>query len=75
MIVFSDHAEEQLRRRKISRKLVEETVRSPEEILESFRGRKLRRKRFGGKILEIVTITKGSRMTVVTQYWLKQEDI
>lgn len=70
MIVFSDHAGEQLKRRKIPKKWVEETVRSPEEIFESLRGRKLRRKQFGGKILEVVTVTEGPRITIVTQYWL-----
>lgn len=74
MIVFSDHAKEQNKRRKIPEKWIIETVNSPEEILESFRGRKLRRKHFGDKILEVVTITKGTRIIIITQYWLALED-
>lgn len=74
MIVFSDHAKEQNKKRKIPEKWIIETVTSPEEVLESFRGWKLHRKRFSDKILEVVTITEGARITIITQYWLALED-
>ncbi|MBI2051595.1 DUF4258 domain-containing protein [Candidatus Roizmanbacteria bacterium] len=71
-IVFSDHASYQIRKRRISKKLVRKAVQSPEEILPSFRERKLRRMRIGGKILEVVTKTEGSKITVVTAYYLEE---
>lgn len=72
-IRFSEHSGEQIKRRGISNKQILEAVRTPEEILPSFRGRKLRRKRFGDKILEVVTMTEGSRITIITAYFLKEE--
>lgn len=72
-IVFSDHAEEQLKQRSIAKKITMETVGSPDVLVTSFKNRRLRQKRFGGKILEVVTITEGSRITVVTAYYLKEK--
>lgn len=53
--------------------MIIEAVKRPEEMVQSFRGRKLRRRRFNGRILEVVTVTGDSDITVVTQYWLNEE--
>jgi len=71
-IEFSDHAKRQLRRRKISQKLVLSSVRNPQEIIGSYRDRKLRRKQVGSKILEVVTRAEGSKTIVITAYYLKK---
>ena len=73
MIVFSSHASLQAARRKISRLMIIETVKCPEETIQSFRNRKLRRRRLDGKILEVVTITEDSDIIIVTQYWLDED--
>ena len=73
MIEFSEHAQERNLKRKIPKKWIIETVRNPAEVKNSFRGRKLRRKRFRDKMLEVVTVTEGSKIIVVTQYWLKED--
>lgn len=67
-IKFSDHALEQIRERRLSKAQVKKTVENPDEILPSFRDRKLRRKKFGGKILEVVTVSEGSKITIITAY-------
>lgn len=72
-IEFSKHALDQLKSRKIPKARVIETVKKPQKKLKSFKNRKLRRKPFGSKILEVVTITEGSRTTVISQYYLKEE--
>ena len=72
MIVFSDHAMQRIGARKISRLLVVETIKHPQNIISGNRGRKLRRRKFGDKILEVVTITERSTVTVITQYWLDE---
>lgn len=69
-IVFSDHAREQIKQRIISQKRVIETIRSSSKKIVSFRGRMLRQKKFGDKILEVVTKTEGPRITVITAYYL-----
>lgn len=71
MIVFSEHARVQTRRRKIQRSVVIKTIRDPEETEPGFRDRIIRRKKFGTKTLEVVTITEGVKITVVTAYFTK----
>lgn len=69
-IKLSGHAVQQLRKRELSEKLVIQVVKEPDEILLSYRSRKLRRKKIGDKILEVVTSTEGSRITIITAYFL-----
>ncbi len=71
-IKFSDHAKFQLRKRHLSQKLILEVTKNPEEILHSYKNRRLRRKLVGGKILQVVTITEGSRITVISGYYLRK---
>lgn len=74
-VVFSDHAKFQLKERNISQKRIREIVKNPTEIIQSFKNRRLRRKSFGGKILQAVTITEGSKITVVSGYYLRKKVI
>lgn len=71
-ITFSDHALQQIKRRDITETLIEEVVREPEKVVVSYRGRKLRQRRIGDKILEVVTKTEGSRITIITAYFLEE---
>lgn len=71
-IKFSDHAKFQIRKRRIPQKIVLETVRNPQEIRSSYKNRRLRRKLFNGKILQVVTITEGPRITVISGYYLRK---
>lgn len=70
-IKFSDHVIIQLKERHISKIRVKETVKNPDKILSSFKNRRLRQKSFGGNILEVVTVTEGSRITIVTAYYIQ----
>ena len=69
-ITFSDHAKFQLKKRKIPEELVKKAVLKPQSIKSSFRGRKLRRLFVDDKLLEVVTKTEGSQITVITGYYL-----
>ena len=71
-IVFSDHAKFQIKKRQIPQRRILETVRNPQEVIPSFKNRRLRRKIFGGKILQVVTISEGSKITVISGYYLKK---
>lgn len=73
-IVFSEHALEQLKQRKISKKSIKDTIKSPENKIKSFRGRELRQKGFGDKILEVVIYEDEDLINVVTGYFLEEED-
>lgn len=70
-IKFSEHAIERLKQRKISQQRVIIVVRNPDLKLKRSRKRVLRQKQFGDKLLEIVTVTEGSRITVITAYYLE----
>ncbi|MEK7165636.1 MAG: DUF4258 domain-containing protein [Patescibacteria group bacterium] len=72
MIVFSKHVNERSAKRRILGTHITQTVQFPEEVIASSKGRKLRRKKFGDKILEVVTITEGSKITVITAYYLEK---
>jgi Domain of unknown function (DUF4258) len=71
-IKFSNHALQQINKRKLSEILASEVAKEPEEILKSYRGRKLRRRRIGDKILEVVTRTEGSQIIIITAYFLEE---
>lgn len=71
-IIFSKHALEQLRRRKISQNKVIDVIQHSHQKLSSFRDRKLRQMRVGDKLLEVITKTEGSRITVITAYFLEE---
>lgn len=73
-IVFSGHALKQLKERKISKKIVLEAVNNPAKIIKSYRDRQLRQKSFGGKILEVITFTEEDVTTVITEYFLEEEE-
>ena len=74
IIEFSEHALDAIEKRKIPKKEVNTTVSHPEEIIKSYRGREMRRKKFHGKILEVVTVTEDGIMTIVTLYYLGVEN-
>ncbi len=74
MIEFSNHAKERNLKRKIPKSWIVKTVKQPEKILESLKGRKLRRRKFGSKILEVVTVTEGNKITIITQYYLENKN-
>lgn len=73
-IKFSDHARKQLGERGISEKLVISTINNPEKRSKSFKNRTLRKRRFNDRMLEVVTVTGGSRITVITAYYLEESN-
>jgi hypothetical protein len=73
-VEFSTHAVAQLKRRGIAKNSVVSIIREPENKVKSFKNRSLRQKRFGGKMLEVVTVTEGSKITVVTAYYLDKNE-
>jgi len=70
VIVFSDHAKRQISQRGILRKKIINTINNPDEILQTYRNRQLRRKRFGSKLLEVITRVEDSKVIVITAYYL-----
>jgi hypothetical protein len=72
-IEFSVHAVKQLQvRSRISKSMVLDALRDPDEILQSYRDRQLYRKRYGEEQLEIVIVQEDNKLVVITQYYLEQ---
>lgn len=70
MIIFSAHAKSRLKHRHIPKQWVIETISQPDTKNLSFKNRRLFRRRYGDKILEVVTIQEDVKTIIVTQYWL-----
>jgi hypothetical protein len=71
-VIFSNHAKERLKQREIPSHKVVSTVRNSEKVLISFRARKLFRKRFGDKMLEVIAVEENSVFEVITAYYLEE---
>ena len=69
-VEFSDHAKKQNLRRNIPIDKIESTLQNPDEILPSYRKRKLYRKAYFDRILEVVIVEEHDIMMVITQYYL-----
>lgn len=70
MIIFSEHAVLQRIKRKISENRILETIKKPDESESSFRNRRLSRKKYGDKMLEVVSILEGENIIIITEYYL-----
>ncbi len=70
LIIFSDHAKARLKQRHISEQFVLEAIKRPDSRKISSRNRRLYRRRYGDKILEVVVITEKADLIIITQYWL-----
>jgi hypothetical protein len=72
-IKFSRHAKERLTERKISEKLVIEAIKTPDEVIITYRDRRLFKLHTHGKILEVVAVEEKGFYEVVTAYYIEEE--
>jgi hypothetical protein len=72
MIVFSSHSIQRNKIRKIPKKRIVETIKNPQEIINSYRGRTIYRRLYRAKILEVVIKPEHDKIVVVTQYYVKE---
>ncbi len=73
-IKFSDHARIQIKRRNIPETLIIKGVKEYERMIKSYRGRSVRQMYHQNAMLEIVTITEDSIITVITAYYLDSKE-
>lgn len=69
-IAFSEHAILQNKKRKISKIQILKTINNPDEIIESYRGKKIYRKKIRNKTLEVITIKEDNKIIIITQYFI-----
>ena len=70
-IVYTDYAEESLADRKISKKLIEDSLKNPDEIVEGKKNRKIAHKIIENKLLRVVFENEENTKTyiVITSYY------
>lgn len=69
-ILFSEHSQERIKSRKISKLAVYSTVKSPDDVVDTYRDRKLMRRNIGTKTLEVVIKVENSCIIVISAYYL-----
>ena len=74
MIIFSDHAKARLKQRHIPKQFILEAMTQPDTKKAGSRSRRLYRRRYGDKILEVVATQENSNIIIITQYWLDKEE-
>lgn len=72
-VVFSAHALDRLRRRGVSKTRVVSSIKSYDDLDESYRGRKVFRKKFKSGELEVVAVEEDGRIVVITAYYLIEQ--
>ena len=68
--VYTKHAQVRIRQRRLRQTDIKETVIDPDTIFPSFKGRRLARRAFGEKTLEVVFKRERNQVIIVTAYWL-----
>ncbi|HEY4498798.1 MAG TPA: DUF4258 domain-containing protein [Candidatus Paceibacterota bacterium] len=69
-VIFSKHAEEKLRERGLSRRIVIETVRFPDFEKSSRNFREERYKHFGKNWLKVIVIKERTTIVIITAHWV-----
>jgi hypothetical protein len=73
-IEFSQHALDQLKiRTRISKAMVREAISSPDQVLDSHKGRKLYQKAYEADTLEVVGVQEDNKIIIITEYMLGQQ--
>ena len=70
---YTDHAEENITERKLSKKVIEDAVKNPDQILDGKFGRKIAQKIISKKLLRVIYEQEGNVYIIVTAYYTKPE--
>lgn len=73
-IKLSDHAKKQRIEREIPLNQILQTIKNPKNKGVSYKNRQLLQRKFGGRILEVVTVKEEDATIVITQYYLGGEE-
>lgn len=74
-IIYTKHAKEMLALRKIEKRLIEECVNNPDEILPAYEGKKIYLKDLGKNYLKLIISEESLDKVIVTLYWLAKKRI
>jgi len=68
-IAYTEHAKQRMLQRKISRKMVEETLANPTAIVAGKENRKIALKEYDSGVVEIVFTEENSAIVVISVRW------
>lgn len=68
---YTDHVEENLVERNLSKKMVEDAVLNPDELAEGSFGRKIANKIIGDKLLRVIYEQENNVYIIITAYYTK----
>ena len=71
--IYTDHVKLRIEQRGLSFGMIEATVSHPDGECTSFKDRQIARKKFRGKILEVIYRKQGISTVIITAYWQKKE--
>lgn len=74
-IIYTKHAEDMLIFRKISKELVQECLKSPDETLSAREGKKIYLKDLGRNYLKLVVAQEKDYIIVITAHWLAKKRV
>jgi Domain of unknown function (DUF4258) len=66
---ISNHAKERLKQRLITRNLIRKTLALGKLVGTDLKGRKIKQKKFGKRILIVVYMENMGGQSVITSYW------
>jgi len=75
MIIYTRHAEEQLKFRDIPKKRVQLTVDKPDFIEKSRENKKIYYKNFGENYLRVILIKEKDMFIIITAHWISPKKI
>jgi len=68
-IIYTEHAEEKIAERNLSKTMIEDSLIRPDEILEAPFGRKIAQKLLNDKLLRIVYSIEDNTIIIITVYF------
>ncbi|MHB1830400.1 MAG: DUF4258 domain-containing protein [Candidatus Micrarchaeaceae archaeon] len=70
---YTDHAEEKIQERKLSKKVIEDTIMLPDTITESIFNRKIAQRQIKNKLLRVVYEEADGVYIIITAYYTEAE--
>jgi len=68
-ITYTSYAEDTINDRKISKEIIEDALKNPDEIIKGRKGRKIAHKIIGNKLLRVIYEENKKAYIVVTCYY------
>lgn len=72
-IIYTNHAEENILERKMSKKIVEDVIKNPEKVIDTRFGRKIAQRIIDNKLLRVIYDQVNNTYIVVTAYYTTPE--